>query len=249
MTCSFLKLYTMNDRIILDERLSAAAELVPAGTVLLDVGTDHGYLPAKLILDGKISGAGASDVNEDPLSKARNTAEKYGIGDRISFYLSDGFAGVEDMERYTAVSICGMGGELIARIISEGDIIRQRRIPLILQPMSSVEELSVFLSESGFEIKDERVAFAADKVYRVIFAQYSGEISQLTPAEHILGKINIERGVSQRNFHILLKKNILKFKRIIEGKTRGGLDCTEESEILSELCLIANLENTDYENL
>lgn len=239
----------LNDKIILDERLSCAAELVPDGSILLDVGTDHGYLPVQLLLSGRVSYAGASDVNSDPLSKAVRTADRFGVTDRMSFYLSDGLADIPDLERYTAVSICGMGGELIARIISESEYLRQESIPLVLQPMSSAEDLSVYLAESGFEITDERIAFAADKVYRIILARYSGTKAVLTPVEHLIGKINIAKGVFQENFPILLRKNILKFQRIIKGKSIGGLDLSADFEMLYELCAIARSEGIEYENI
>lgn len=226
----------------LDERLASVAELVPEGTVLLDVGTDHGYLPTRLILDGKIKRAGASDVNPDPLSKAVRTAEKYGVSDRISFYLSDGLLDIPDPESYTAVSICGMGGELIARIISESGYIRRSGIPLVLQPVSSAEELSRYLADAGFRVDDERIAYAAGKLYRVILTAYDGVVRTLSPAEHILGRINIERGCDGENFPKLLKKTEAKYRQICIGKEIGGVDCAAESAILAELYSIAEKE-------
>lgn len=237
------------EKLVLDERLAAAAELVPEEADLLDVGTDHGYLPAKLLLDGKITFAGASDINEDPLSKAVATGEKYGVSDKMSFYLSNGLDAVPDIRRYTAISICGMGGELIADIISRSDYIRKQKVSLILQPMSSVAELSRYLADNGFEIKDERVAFAAGKVYRVILAVYSGVKCELSEAEHILGRINIDRGMAQPDFGLLLRKNILKYKRIIEGKKKGGADTAEDSDILCDLINIAVKEGVEYEDM
>lgn len=238
----------MTDKLILDERLGFAAELVPADSVLLDVGTDHGYLPVKLLLDGKIKRAGASDINIDPLQKAFNTGEKYGVSDRMAFYLSDGFHGVRDLTKYTAVSICGMGGELISRIISQSEYLRENRIPLIIQPMSSSEELSLYLADIGFDITDERIAFAAGKVYRVMRVCYDGVRRKLTFAEHILGRINIERGMGQKNFDLLLQKYILKYQRMIKGKLLGGVNCTDENDILSELYFIAEREGIKHED-
>lgn len=37
----------------IDERLSLCASFVRPGTRLADIGTDHGYLPIRLSLDGK----------------------------------------------------------------------------------------------------------------------------------------------------------------------------------------------------
>lgn len=229
------------EKIILDERLSAAAALVPGGAVLLDVGTDHGYLPAHLILEGRILRAGAADINKDPLSKAVATAEKYGISDSFSFYLSDGMKDVPDLSDYTAISVCGMGGELIARILDDVGHTKRKDVALVLQPMSSAEELSVYLAENGYCIRDEKVAFAAGKVYRVILAYYEGTPTSLSEVEHILGRVNIERADASPNFHMLLSKTAEKYKKIVSGKERGGIPADADREIIAEILKIAEM--------
>ena len=41
----------------LSNRLQMAASLIDEGYLLVDVGTDHGYVPIVLMEQGKISGA------------------------------------------------------------------------------------------------------------------------------------------------------------------------------------------------
>ena len=65
----------------------------PEGARLADVGTDHAYLPACLLMEGKIPSAIAADLREGPLSRARETAAEYGCGDRMAFRLCDGSPG------------------------------------------------------------------------------------------------------------------------------------------------------------
>ena len=55
----------------LSKRLSAVAEFVTPGGCLVDVGTDHGYVPIALLEQKKISSAIAMDVNRGPLERAR----------------------------------------------------------------------------------------------------------------------------------------------------------------------------------
>ncbi len=52
----------------LSKRLSAVAGLVKKGSVIADIGTDHGYIPVYLYKSGIIKGAVAADVNEKPLA-------------------------------------------------------------------------------------------------------------------------------------------------------------------------------------
>ena len=75
---------------MLDKRLKACAELVSGKGIAVDVGTDHAYLAADLILSGKCSKVIASDVKEGPLQSARKNVEKYGISDKVDLILSKG---------------------------------------------------------------------------------------------------------------------------------------------------------------
>ena len=49
-------------KLELTPRLALLASWVPPGARLIDVGTDHGYLPAWLIQNGRIEEALASDL-------------------------------------------------------------------------------------------------------------------------------------------------------------------------------------------
>ena len=80
--------------LTLTPRLAAVARLVHQAAHLADVGTDHAYLPVRLLLDGRIEYAIAADLREGPLSRARETAASYGEEGRITFRPCDGLSGV-----------------------------------------------------------------------------------------------------------------------------------------------------------
>ena len=60
------------NKLELSPRLAAIAALVPEGARLADVGTDHAYLPVRLLLDGGIASAVATDVNEGAMAWERS---------------------------------------------------------------------------------------------------------------------------------------------------------------------------------
>lgn len=170
----------------LSPRLRMVGELVPVGARLADVGTDHAYLPAALILEGKISWAIAADLRRGPLDRARATVREYGLTGKVAFRLCDGLSGIRPDEA-DAVAVAGMGGETIAAILSAAPWTRERNVPLILQPMSSFPDLREWLQKNGFSIQEERLAREGDTIYTAMLVR-AGEMSPLTPAELWAGK-------------------------------------------------------------
>lgn len=168
----------------LSPRLAALAALVPTGTRLADVGTDHAYLPTWLLLAGKIQGAIASDVNQGPLDRGRETARTYGVEERIVFRRCDGLTGLAAGEADTVV-IAGMGGDLIARILAQAPWTRE--VTLLLQPMSSQEDLRQWLEENGYAITGEQVVREGEKFYQLLTAT-GGSCPPYTPGERLAGR-------------------------------------------------------------
>lgn len=233
--------------LLLDSRLAAAASLVRDGAVVADVGTDHGYLPIALLRERKISFAAASDLRRGPLRCAMTNAQKYGVQDSIRFYCTDGLEGIPLAAlRVTDIVICGMGGQLISRILSECNYTQNGQIQLILQPMSAVEELRTYLAENGFAIREERIACSKNKLYQCIAARFDGASHFYTPAQLLLGKQILQRGAADPLFAPLLQKYIQKTQREFAGKSRGGDDTTKSQTLLTALIQIAKKEGIDY---
>lgn len=201
----------------LTPRLMAIARQVPQGAKLADVGTDHAYLPVYLLLQDRIQGAVASDVNEGPLQRGRETARTYEVEEsKISFRCCDGLAGVAAHEVDT-VAICGMGGELIARILGAAPWTREDI--LLLQPMSSQPELRQWLITNGYAIRRELVVKEGEKYY-IILTVTGGVSEPYTPAELWVGRqqageINPHRGA-------YLADQIRRRERAMAGMKQGN---------------------------
>ena len=171
---------------VLSPRLRMVGDLVPAGARLADVGTDHAYLPAALLLEERIPWAVAADLRQGPLDRARATVREYGLTGRVAFRLCDGLTGIRPDE-VDAAAIAGMGGETIAFILAAAPWVRERDMPLILQPMSSMPDLRGWLQGNGFRIEEERLAREGETIYTALLVR-AGEMPPLTPAELWAGK-------------------------------------------------------------
>ena len=216
---------------MLDARLSCAAALVRGGR-LADVGTDHGYLPVSLLLDGKIKYAVASDINRGPLESARQTVARHGLSDRVDLVLTDGLCGIEPYAP-DDIAILGMGGELIASIIEAAEWVKDSKYRLILQPMTKRAELREYLLTHGFFIEDELTAKAEGRIYQTICAYYTGENTQYSLAELLLGRHNIQRG--DELTAIYAARLEATYNARLQGKSRAGADDSEERAVLDAL--------------
>ncbi len=224
----------------LDRRLLAIAEQIRPGVTVYDVGTDHAYLPAYLVGKGITPHAVASDVVEGPLSRARRTVVEAGLADRVETVLSDGLRDV-GIAPPCDVVIAGMGGDLIARILSEKPEIRREDVYLILQPMTKPEHLRRYLAENGFVITRELVA-EEGKLYEILCCCYTGEAYLLTDAECLVGKEGTRR--EDDLFLRLVQKKRDTLLKAAEGKKKGGEDGLHE-EMLAEALDAIRKENEE----
>ena len=116
--------------------MNAAASLVRQGAYIADVGTDHAYLPIALCLEGRVRGGVASDVNEGPILRAKQHINEYGLNKKIAAVLCDGLDKISEYEP-TDILVLGMGGELIADIISRAEFTKNKDIITLEHEWSS----------------------------------------------------------------------------------------------------------------
>ena len=157
-------------RIPLSSRLEAACRFVNSGDRVADVGCDHGYLGIYLLKNNIASFVYASDINEGPLNAAVFNAEKFGVRDKIKFYLSDG---VRNIPRdFDALVCCGMGGDTMISILEAAQWLKEGNYRLILQCQSKRPELRKYLGENGWVIRNETVLKDGKFLYTVMEVVY-----------------------------------------------------------------------------
>ncbi len=158
----------------LDNRLKLCSDFVRKGAKLADIGTDHAYLPVWLCRIGRCPSALAADINPEPLKRGEGTIIESGLSDRIETRLSDGLKEIRRDEADDIV-IAGMGGELIAKILSECSFATDSSKHFILQPMTRSEVLIAWLCENGFKIIKQDCCVASGRCYTVLLVKYIGE--------------------------------------------------------------------------
>lgn len=206
----------------LTPRLLAAAQLVPPGAAVADIGTDHAYLPVWLLKQGRVRYAIAADLRKGPLDRARLTAKEYDCRENIDFRLCDGLADIRPDE-VDCIVIAGMGGETIAAILQAAPWIRDAHYTLILQPMSAQSDLRRWLWQQGFCIETEQLVSEGNKLYNLIMARF-GTATPMTLGEEWVGRQTPELDQPLRGelFRRLLDKTARAMEGISRGKSEDG---------------------------
>lgn len=156
---------------MISKRLELVASFVPQGTILLDVGSDHAYLPIELVERGQIESAIAGEVVEGPYQSAVKNVEAHGLKEKIQVRLANGLAAFEEGDQVSVITIAGMGGRLIARILEEGLDKLANVERLVLQPNNREDDLRIWLQENGFQIVAESILEEAGKFYEILVVE------------------------------------------------------------------------------
>ena len=153
-------------KIPLSSRLQACCDFVATGDRVADIGCDHGYLGIHLLSKGIASAVIAADINEGPLQCAVRNSEKFGVRDRMTFYLSDG---VRNIPRTFDTLVCaGMGADTMISILQAAPWLKSGQYRLILQCQSKTPMLRQYLSEQGWNIARESVLRDGKFLYTVM---------------------------------------------------------------------------------
>ena len=210
-------------KVPISNRLLLCAAMVPPGSRVADIGTDHGYLAVYLLQNGICPFVTAADLREQPLQKARENAARFGVSDKMQFLLSDGLQDIPPGAAETIV-MAGMGGDLIVRILQAAPWVCDARYTLILQPQSAGQALRQYLSEHGFAIDREALVQDGHFLYTVLRAR-KGAMPPLTPGQQYATPQLLQEGGP------LLPKYLARIESALAG-TVQGLQKADEPEKL-----------------
>ena len=168
-------------KLPISDRLLACAGFVGRGNRVADIGCDHGYLSIHLLTNGIASSCIASDVNEGPLQSAQRNARKFGVANKMEFFLSDGVQNIP--QDFDCMVCAGMGADTMIHILDSAPWLKDKKYRLILQCQSKTPMLRRYLSENGWRIYEEAVLRDGRFLYTIMEVGYCPECPKLTVGE------------------------------------------------------------------
>lgn len=232
---------------MLSERLETIAGLIEYGETMADIGTDHGFLPVYLIKSGKSPNAIATDISQKSLKKAEDLIVSEGLISDCSARVGDGLYPIE-LGEVDDVVIAGMGGILMAEILS-ADIRKSHSFKkIILQPRSKIYYLRKWIRDNGFSITREKIAREGERFCEVLLVepcensniQVENNLEAYSEDEFLLTDFFPETLIYEPNgltlkylqYHLMKNEAILtKLKNNMSKNTEGVINVVNDAKL------------------
>lgn len=146
---------------MLKKRLITIASLVKQDAKVLDVGTDHAYLPIYLHQNGITKKVIATDISAKALEGAQRNLDKANIKD-IKLVCTDGLNNIH--EEYDTLIISGMGTSTIIKILDHQELPNN----IILSSNNNLCLLREYMNKIGYKIIKEVITKENNQYYDII---------------------------------------------------------------------------------
>ena len=204
---------------MLDERLALAASLYEPCEWGADIGTDHAYLPCHLLLSGICRHMIAADVSPGALRHARENLTHSALLGRTDIVLADGLDAIT--RPCGCISIMGMGGELMGRILRKGQD-RLMGAVLVLGAHTELHLVREAIRDIGYHIVQEKLCKAAGRFY--VFWRAEEGPADMSAEDIRYGKLLWHEEPS------MLCEYAKWRRRVLQDKERGLLAATTPDE-------------------
>ena len=146
----------------MNKRLDTILSFIKLEDRVIDIGTDHAYIPIKLAKMG-CKNIIASDVNDNVLKISKNNILNEHVEDKITLIKSNGLLEI-DTRDFDTVIIAGMGYMTIKSILSNTDkLINISKI--IIQSNNEIYKMRKYMYDIGYHLDDEKTLCIKNHFY------------------------------------------------------------------------------------
>lgn len=224
----------------LSKRLNLIANYIDKCDTLVDVGTDHGYIPIYSVLKDICKKSIATDINKDPLDKAKLNSIFEGVDESVEVRLGGGLEPITKGEAQGLV-IAGMGGNLI-RDILEADKEKAKEFDfIILQPAQNPEVLREYIYTNGYEVIEEDLCIDEEKYYELFKVRVKdGESTELDPIYYeISPKLLRDKNPIMKEYIASKIEKYNKILNFIDDDTESAVE--RKKELKEKIDILNNL--------
>lgn len=149
----------------LSKRLFSIFQMVEKGSVVADIGCDHGLLAIALVQEEICAKVYACDLRTGPLSRAKEAIQAAGLETKITTLLRNG---IDDLpSEVDTIVIAGMGFDTIKMILEAHEETLSTYRRFIIQSNKHVEDLRRWISAHNYTILMEDIV-EEEHFYQII---------------------------------------------------------------------------------
>lgn len=212
-------------------RLKKIASMIDKCESIVDVGTDHAYVPIYLINNDVCNKAIASDINKGPVEKAKKNIKREGLEQRVDCRLGGGLTTVKPEEVNAAV-IAGMGGNLIRDILEESMDVFKSLEYVILQPVQNVDVLREYIYDRGYALIDEELCKDEEKYYEIMKVKFNDSPKKIEPIFYEISEILINKKHPMLKEYIYFKLD--RYEKIVSNLKEDTVNSKNRKKELEE---------------
>lgn len=178
----------MENEFIQSRRINEIISVCPNSKEILEIGCDHGYVTAGLLLSGRCMKVISTDISPASINKAVLFCQKYNLLPYISFREGDGFSVLTKYDKVNCAIIAGIGGVEMINILKNGN---SKIKNLVLQPLTNEKLVREWLVKNKYKIETDYMFEDKGQLYNIIVAKEGKtNIRKFNPLFYIYGKDN-----------------------------------------------------------
>lgn len=193
------------------KRLELIASLINENDKVIDIGTDHAYLP--IILHQKNIESMGTDIHQNALNSALENLKEYHLENDIPLLLADGLKNINVLD-YNTLVMAGMGFNTIKHILEEKNKLKSIT-KIIIQSNNDYDKLRYHLNKLDYTLENEYIIEDKKHLYHIM--KYFKGKEHLTKEEILFGKFN-------KKYQQYYQKDLLKLKSILKKIPKNHQD-------------------------
>ena len=128
-------------------------------------------------------------VIKGPYTAAKTNVAQHQLTQHIDVRLGDGLSILTEKDKVDNITICGMGGPLIAKILDEGQNKLAHHPRLILQSNIQTETLRKTLQHLNYDIIAEEILEEKGHIYEIVVSEWKENLNLLNKKSLKFGPI------------------------------------------------------------
>jgi len=175
----------------LDNRLQYLLDAVRDYRRIIDIGTDHAFLPLALARQADCNNIIAIDRSKNAILRARRNIEEAGLEGKIELIYGNGLEHVNVIAG-DALILAGLGGKEIISIL-EDSLPLPEDIKIVVQPQSDLIMVRQFFQNNGWQFQTEDIVNVKGYLYVIVSVLSRRSEYILSTLELALGPILLKK--------------------------------------------------------